>query len=424
VTAVTAGQPICSPRDRADNCPGVLRLHDALDGHLARVRLPGGRASGAQLAALAAAARLGSGIVEITSRANLQLRGLAEGTAEELTRLLRDGGLLPAPDHERARNILASPVAGRHPEAVAAIDDLVTALDRGLCADPALAALPGRFSFLVEDGSGLLRELDHDVALLVRAGGRGAEAALALAGRRTDLRAPIARAAELALGAARAFLAERGATNAWRICELPDGAAAVAARLGVRLGGDGPRQDNRPGLALAPGRLRQRDGRLAITALPPLARLDPGQLDGQAALARRCDGGVRFAPWRTVTVVDVPAGAADAIERDLDRLGLVCDPTSGWPGLSACAGLGACRRARGDVRAAAAARAAQRARGAPAEHWTACERRCGERAETPVAITITADGVEVRTGDRLDRVETAERALALLAGQRIEVRPS
>ncbi len=411
----------CRPRSDSDRCPGALRLHDALDGALARVRLPGGRASAAQLAALAAGGRLGSGIVEITSRANVQLRGLPQGAGEPLGALLADAGLLPSPEHERARNILASPVAGRHPGAAGEVDELVAALDRGLCADPALATLSGRFSFVVEDGSGILSGREHDVALCVSRGAATPEAGLFLDGGDTGLRAPIAGAAELALEAAHAFIAERGAAAAWRIRELPGGAERVAARMGVKLAPQvdgGPAAGGRTTPPVPPGRLRQRDGRVAITALPPVGRLDPPQLDRLAALARGCGTEARLSPCRTVTLVDVPDAHAVAVERELDDLGLVLDPASGWRGLSACAGLRACRRATADVRAAAAARAAQRAPDAPAEHWTACERRCGESGDVPVAVSIDAQGGEVRTGGRVRRVAAVEEALVLLAGER------
>lgn len=322
--AATARAPESrGPRARSDRCPGVLRLHDAFDGGLARVRLPGGRAGSAQLAALAAAGRLGSGIVEITARANVQLRGLPEGAGERLAALLTGAGLVPAPEHERVRNIMASPVAGRHPDAAGEVDELVAALDRGLCADPALAALSGRFLFLVEDGSGVLRHRGHDVALLVRGGAGTPEATLALDGADTGLRAPAARAAELALQAARAFLAERGAGRAWHIRELHGGARRVAARMGTKLApraNDAERTDERPATPLPPGWLPQRDGRVALAEEPPLGRLDPAQLERLAALARRHGAEARFSPWRTVTLVDVPGCAAEAVERELGAL--------------------------------------------------------------------------------------------------------
>src|ERR687898_853780 len=97
------------PRDRADACPGALQTPAAADGALARVRVPGGSLSTGKLRVLAAAARdLGDGALELTSRGNVQLRGLAADATTELGDRLAAAGLLPSPTHETARNVLAS----------------------------------------------------------------------------------------------------------------------------------------------------------------------------------------------------------------------------------------------------------------------------------------------------------------------------
>src|SRR5215210_5853897 len=214
-----------------ERCPGVLRLHEAEDGALARVRVPGGVLSAARLEALGAGAALGSGLVELTGRANLQLRGLPADAGGELAELLAAAGMLPSLGHEQVRNILASPLAGRHPQALAGTDPVVDELDRRLCADPALVALPGRFLFAVDDGSGLALWREADVALAATA---PTEFAL-LVGGSPVVPGPAGPAA--VLEAARAFLAERAkqATSAWRVRELEGGAIPVARRLGLRL---------------------------------------------------------------------------------------------------------------------------------------------------------------------------------------------
>ncbi|MBV9818871.1 MAG: hypothetical protein JOZ07_11035 [Solirubrobacterales bacterium] len=149
-----------------DRCPGVLRLHEAADGWLARVRLPGGRLAAEALRAIADVAQRGNGIIELTSRASLQIRGLVAGDGVACAEILGEAGLLPSPSHDRVRNILASPVAGRHPQSAADVDDAVRELDAAVCADDALARLSGRFLFAVLDGSPTLdaRRADAVVA--------------------------------------------------------------------------------------------------------------------------------------------------------------------------------------------------------------------------------------------------------------------
>jgi sulfite reductase beta subunit-like hemoprotein len=397
-----------------DRCPGVLRLHEAADGALARIRLPGGLLPAGALTCVAGLSELGNGIVELTSRGNLQVRGLARGhaAAAAADRLWR-AGLLPSPEHDRVRNIVASPLGGRHPRAVARTDDLVGALDRALCADAALSDLPGRFLFAVEDASETTGPHDADVTLAAEPAAPAFR--LVLAGFPTTLFAPAAEAPALALDAARAFvdLAARDGGDAWRVRDLEgDGAAKVAAALGGALTSAAT-----PVGAAAPlrvGSQEQADGRVAITVLPPLGRLDAIGLRGVEAIAADVQAGVRMAPARTLTLVDVPPGRVAAITAELAALGLVVRGDAGWSGLSACAGLGACASARIDVRDAAAQRARVRTPGSGAEHWCACERGCGRPPRAAVLVTAASEGVHVDQAGAVRFVATIDDALLLL----------
>jgi sulfite reductase beta subunit-like hemoprotein len=412
----------------ADACPGVLRLHEAADGQLARVRAPGGRLDARALEALAEAAALGSDLVELTSRAGLQVRGLSQESAGALADMLARGGLLPSLAHDRVRNILAAPLAGRSPAALAEVDRVVEALDRALCADAALAELPGRFLFAVDDGTRALETLGADVELVAE---RGGVFRLHLDGLATSLAVDTAQAPEIALRAALAFLDLRreDQDGAWRVRELEGGALRLARELGLEVlegphgtgasAGDASGAGRRGASAAREGRRLgihvQRDGLFAVTVLPPLARLGGAQLLRLAARSRALGSGVRVSPWRTLSFVDVTASAVGELLDDLQDLDLVASNASGWAGLSACAGLGACARALVDVRAAAAERAAVRDASSAIEHWSGCERRCGEPSGAGARMVAHEHGFSVSLEGDTQTVATTAAALELLA---------
>jgi precorrin-3B synthase len=393
-------------RSRPDRCPGVLALHEAADGWLARVRVPGGRLSADRLLALAAISEeLGNGLVDLTSRANLQLRGLAHDAAPLLAPRLEDVGLLPSATHDRVRNVLASPLAGRAPGALDDVDDVVALLDTGLMASHWARELPGRFCFLVDDGTGAGREAGPDVTVVARGGGRFG---LALDGRPVEFEGDRETATAATVAAAEAFVALRG--DAWRLSETPGGAARVAATIGLKLA---PVTRAARTRGFGPGAIEQRDGHVALTALAPLGQLWPALLRALAAVS----DDVRLSTRRTVTLVDLDPATVAATRDALAAAELVLDGGSGWVGLTACAGTAGCPKALADVRAAATRRAGVRAATDPAEHWAACERRCGEVRGTPVTVAVRAEGdVELRADARTVFVGSlqgaAERLLA------------
>jgi precorrin-3B synthase len=348
-------------RTRPDACPGALDVHPAADGGLARVRVPGGTLTNARFRALiTAAAELGDGSVELTSRANAQIRGLADGAQFALARRLADAGLLPSLEHERVRNVIASPLG----DTQRTVDEI----DRLLRADPVLAGLPGRFLITVDDGTGDVSGLRGDVGLhRVDA----TTSALLLAGRDTGLRVEDGPAAVIA--AARAFAELRG--TAWRLAELPGGVAAITARLGV----PGAERLTPPvAQPPAPGP----HGDLLVVGVP-LGRLDQRHAHALAALGTT----VRLTPWRSVVVPRTDADLGD----------LVTDPASPWHGVTACTGRPGCAKSLSDVRADAAdwVRAGSRTDDLPV-HWAGCERRCGRPTGPVVDVVATSDGYDVR----------------------------
>ncbi|MDW5324798.1 precorrin-3B synthase [Plantactinospora sp. KLBMP9567] len=430
-----------SPRPPEDRCPGALRAHQAADGLLVRVRLPGGQLRPAQLRVLADLARDESdGALELTSRGNLQLRRLADDAAvRRVADRIAEVGLLPTATHERVRNLLASPLSGRDRAGRLDVRPLVRDLDAALRGAADLASLSGRFLFALDDGR-------HDVAALgADLCWTGGSQTLWLAGTDTGLRAGPDEVVELLVAAARAFLRVRGERrDLWRLADLPAGPARVTAALGrptspvtappgasgaapaplasavafpsgasggtsAALASAGAAPPRTSGAAPAPVVGARPDG--VVVAGVRLGRLTADQAHLLADLAGRDE--IIVTPWRSL-VLDT--GGPDIVGR-LATAGLLVDPASPWLGVTACTGRPGCASALADVRGdvtEALADAGPAGGTALPVHVVGCERRCGRPAGPAVLAVATGTGYRIEAGGT-SRPGTPAAALAVRA---------
>ena len=144
------------------------------DGLVVRIRPRSGTLSAQELRALAGAARqFGNGHFDLTRRANLQLRGVSEGSLPPLHDAIARLGLLDdSPDGEAVRNVMINPLAGIDPAEVLDVRSVGQEIERRLASEKSLWALPSKFGFLVDGGGVLsLAEQRADVRLVAIAHG-------------------------------------------------------------------------------------------------------------------------------------------------------------------------------------------------------------------------------------------------------------
>ena len=337
----------------ADRCPGVLRPHLAQDGAVVRIRFPGGQTTGAALGRLSGIAQqFGSGDLQLTSRAGVQLRGLPDPVPATLIAAVKEAGFLPSETHERVRNIIASPLSGIS-GGLGDVRPLVADLDAGLCAEPRLANLPTRFLFVVDDGRGDVssrsfdlgyRAVDHDHGWLL------------LGAADLGISVPASHAADMLLALAREFLAaSRRSGDVWHVRELRSWTKSVPGVRTINL----PLERTDIPLGAVGG---------AASVQVPLGSLTPAQA---ATIEASAAGRVVITPSRGLVL----PGAAGRLP-ELVAAGFIDDASSPWSAISACVGAPSCQKSLIDTRAYAT-RMAESGHALPRTHISGCERRCG-----------------------------------------------
>jgi precorrin-3B synthase len=395
------------PVPRPSACPGLLRIVQALDGGICRVKLAGGVLGSAQARAIAeAASHCASGVLELSNRSNLQIRGVLAGQQAELIERLLAAGLGPSnPGADDVRNLLLSPAAGLDPQALLDTRPLAAALLELLQDTPALHGLSAKFALQLDGGEALaMREHPHDIWLSALPG-TPTRLAFGLAGCPGDKPLGVVDAeqvVQLIEQLLRLFLELAGTAHS-RMRQLlsviaPDQLLQqLQTRLPFALHA-APADWQRATVSQhAPiGTYPQRQtGLCMVAAAARLGRIHAAQLHALADLAEQYgDASLRLTPWQGLLLPNIPLKAANRVQLALADLGLLTDASEPLSQLIACTGSAACGKGLADSKADAL-RLAERlrtSRARPRVHLSACPRSCAAAHVAPFTLLAASAG--------------------------------
>ncbi|WP_313594877.1 precorrin-3B synthase [Pseudomonas oryzihabitans] len=381
---------------RPSACPGLLRIVPARDGGLCRVKLPGGRLTAGQARAIAAAsARWASGVLELTNRANLQLRGVRQDGAAALVAELQAAGLGPAdPAADDVRNLLLSPSAGRDPQQLRDVRPLAAELLALLEGDRRLHGLSAKFALQLDGGEALARlDHPHDVWLSARAEGY----VLGLAGTPLDIPVGLIAPGQEVATVARLLhrFLDLAGPEQHRMRQLlaQRPLAELLADLDLDLLPVPPSLRAPADAALRLGSHQQRQtGFNWVGAQPALGRLPAKSLATVADLAEHHgNGDLHLTPWQGLLLPDVPVDQAAELLAALATLELITDPAAPLARLVACTGSQGCAKGRADTKGDAL-RLAERLPAGVEVHLSGCPRSCALAGQAPHTLLAMAPG--------------------------------
>lgn len=367
-------------------CPGALRPMASGDGLVVRVRPPLGKLNAVQAHGLGEAAQhLGTGVLEMTTRANLQIRGVANASLPELHARLRDLDLLDSsPELEAKRNIILNPF--RNPQDLHH-DAIAAALTKGLSA-PDMPALPGKFGFLIDVAPGHRHLSGISADIRIESSGEGfiVRADGADTGR---VSSSVNDAVEAALQMARWFITSGGvgADGRGRVRNH----LAHGAQLPADLVGDAHPSPAAP--KAKPGLVAH--GLCVAAAFGQLPATHLGWL------ADHAPGGVALTPYRMVLL----RGATHLP----DTADLITDPDAAVMNVYACTGAPGCPQGLAPTRDLARQLATSLPSGKTL-HVSGCAKGCAHPGKADLTLTATgqdqfdliqngrADGRPIRCG--------------------------
>ncbi len=388
-------------------CPGALEPMESGDGLIVRVRPHAGVLAVEALAKIAdAASSFGNGAIDLTRRANLQVRGLSQETLAPMRDVLAELGLLDESiTAERHRNIMVSPLAD------APTRKLARDLEAALARTEDLGTLSAKFGFVVEGGGThlSLAQEASDIRLRFVSEDRVA-VGLDMRGGTVWLGAcDASEGAARALAIVRLFLATSKAKR-FRDC-APDIAEGVKAALDLA-------PITPPAQQSAPQRLgliHDGDAPIAVSLGAAFGRIDAADLQDFASnLEDLGISDVSLTPWRALVVATPTQDLADHVLAAGLAHGFLADDADPLTRIDACPGARACPCGGADTRAAARRLASLWPQLAlTSAHVSGCTKGCARSEAADLVLVGRGDHFDIVRNGRADALAAATASLTL-----------
>lgn len=419
---------------------GLFYVAPAQQSFMLRCRIPAGELTAAQFRGLAGLADdYGDGRSAITTRSNLQIRGIApKNLVNTVTRLQSLGLTSRGSGVDNVRNITASPTAGFDPQELLDVRPFAHALHHYILNRRDLYDLPRKFNIAFEGGGAIdtvadtndigfmavrvratvsgaslkdnapvpvepgiyfrvelcgitgHKQLAADCGLLIRPGEALAVAAAMLRvfiahGDRTDRKKARLKYLVEKWGVRR-FLEETQRKLAFPLVSVPL-TACEPRPPAIKHGHIGVYRQRQP-------------GKNWVGVVVPVGILSTRQMRRLADLAANYGSGqLRLTPWQNLLIPDVPDAFVETVKRQLVRAGLHHEATSIAGGLVACTGNRGCKWAATDTKGQAVALARHLEKRVPLDrpiniHLTGCPNSCAQHYVGDIGL----QGVKVNAG--------------------------
>ncbi|OUL21458.1 precorrin-3B synthase [Nostoc sp. RF31YmG] len=394
-------------------CPGLFYATPAQDGILSRIRIPGGILNSKQCRAIAEIADLyGGGYVDVTNRANLQIREIHQGINTEVLKRLQELGLGSNNTAvDQIRNIMTSPTAGIDSQELVDTRPFVQAWDNYIKANSQLSALSAKFSVCF-DGGGIVSVSDrvNDIVfaavlvdgnvyfrLCISDGAKGKPA------KDTKILLPLQKCLPVLAALADVYLAhiEPNSKPKLRLREVVNNLGCenylqeVQQRLAFPLSFLQQKEEfverisNYHHIGIHPQR---QPSLFYLGVVLPLGRIETMQILGLAELAEKYGSGtLRLTPWQNILLTDIPQQCVADVQSEIAALGLDCSVSNINSGLVACSGKRGCAASATDTKGDALVLAEYLKNRVSLDspvniHFSGCAKSCAQHSKSDITL--------------------------------------